>query len=358
MLGEVASCQGTVKPDWITDALDQMNLNYPKIDAFYWFNAIINDCDFRVNSSPESLMAFRTAVSSTVFVSHPISTANQQRLFATTSVNTQFVIAEIDPTTGTVINSFPAPVAQGVSDGLAFDGTNLYYLSGSVAPNTLYALDPDTGALRYTYTLPANSFRDGLAYLNGSIYISEWSSLDQDITIFNLATGTVIGTLDIDGANPGAPRIKGGLAGITHPDALLVTSEETDQLLVINPATGVISNTLSYGRDGTLGVAVANGLIYLGANTSNVLQIYTRGGALLGAVAIPGSIGVQSLGGDDADPGCLEDVDRNGRISVRDIQLVAAGLGGSNPVLDVDGSGVVDIYDIQQVATLWPSTCS
>jgi endoglucanase len=70
MIGEFAACEGPVKPSWITDAFDQMKNNYPRIAAFYWFN-INKECDWRVNSSPQSLAAFTTAISSAVFVSHP-----------------------------------------------------------------------------------------------------------------------------------------------------------------------------------------------------------------------------------------------------------------------------------------------
>jgi outer membrane protein assembly factor BamB len=96
--------------------------------------------------------------------------ASGQRLFAT---STSLGIAEINPIGGNVIRSFPAPLNQGVADGLAFDGTDLYYLSGSWDPNTLYVLNPTTGVVVRTYTLPSGSLRNGLAYMNGLIYIPE-----------------------------------------------------------------------------------------------------------------------------------------------------------------------------------------
>ena len=76
MIGEFAACEGPVKPAWITNAFDQMKSTYPRILAFYWFN-IKKECDWRVDSSPQSLAAFTTAISSTLFVSHPISTTNK-----------------------------------------------------------------------------------------------------------------------------------------------------------------------------------------------------------------------------------------------------------------------------------------
>ena len=226
--------------------------------------------------------------------------AQPHRLFATSAV---LGIVEIDPGTGAVLNTFAAPVNQGVSDGLAFDGTTLYYLSGSIDSNTLYALNPNTGAVKATYSLPDSAFRNGLATLNGLVYILDWSILTQDITIFDPGSGTVVGTLDIDGVNPGAPLISGGLAGITRPDALLVTTNTTNEVLEINPQTGAITRQWAHSQgNGTLGAAAVNGRVYLGSNTSATLSIYERDGTPAGTVTVDGPGGIQSLGGDDVFP--------------------------------------------------------
>ena len=222
------------------------------------------------------------------------------RLFATSA---NLGVVEIAPPNGSVLNAFDAPLKQGVADGLAFDGATLYYLSGSWDSNTLYALDPASGEVRSAYVLPPNAFRNGLACLNGLVYILEWSVLDQDILVFDPRAGTVVDTLDVGAANPGAPLISGGLAAITRPDALLVTTALTNELLELDPATGKIRGRFTHGRAGTLGVATAYDLIFLGANTSASLQVYSRDGELRGAVEIPDSIGVQSLGGDNISAG-------------------------------------------------------
>ena len=218
------------------------------------------------------------------------------RLFAT---SVGLGIIEINPDTGAVLNSFTAPANQGVSDGLAFDGTNLYFLNGISVSDTLYVLNPDTGSVVTTHSLSPSSFRNGLAYLNGLIYILEWSVLSQDIIVLDPSSGTVVKTLDIDGVNPEAPLISGGLASITNPDALLVTTSQTQEVLEIDPATGVITNRFTHNRSGTLGAATIDGQIYLGANTSATIDIFDRSGNTQGAITVPGSIGIQSLGGDE-----------------------------------------------------------
>lgn len=76
MLGEFASAQGSLKGEWIEDAFKKIKEKYPKIEAFYWFN-IDKERDWRVNSSPESLAAFRRAMSDYYFTSHPSQGENK-----------------------------------------------------------------------------------------------------------------------------------------------------------------------------------------------------------------------------------------------------------------------------------------
>ncbi len=251
---------------------------------------------FTRQSIPVILLAAALIVGGLSLPTFAARPAAGQRLFATSA---NLGIVEINPATGAILNHFAAPLNQGVSDGLAFDGAYLYYISGSWDPDTLYKLDPADGRVVKTYALPDSGFRNGLAYLNGLIYILDWSVLTQDITAFDPIAGKVVGKVDVDRANPGAPQIGGGLAGITNPDGLLVTTSDTKELLEVDPQSGKIVRQFSHGRGGTLGVAVVDGRIYLGANTSADLQIFRRDGTPQGTITIPKSIGVQSLGGDD-----------------------------------------------------------
>jgi beta-mannanase len=57
----IASAPGSDKPAWITDALSTQMARY-NVVAWIWFNAN-KEKDWRVNSSPESLEAFKSAVS-------------------------------------------------------------------------------------------------------------------------------------------------------------------------------------------------------------------------------------------------------------------------------------------------------
>jgi len=61
MIGEFASSEvGGNKAAWITDAASRMQAAYPQLRAFVWFN-YNKETDWRVESSPASVAAFKTA---------------------------------------------------------------------------------------------------------------------------------------------------------------------------------------------------------------------------------------------------------------------------------------------------------
>jgi hypothetical protein len=78
MIGETASCEAgphelswQTKSAWITNMFQRLKSpEYADIKAFTWFN-INKECDWRINSSPQSLSAFQTAISDRYFSSHP-----------------------------------------------------------------------------------------------------------------------------------------------------------------------------------------------------------------------------------------------------------------------------------------------
>jgi beta-mannanase len=68
MIGEFASAEnGGDKAAWIIDAFSKIKNNYPKFRIFVWFN-INKERDWRINSSTNSLSAFKTAVGDNYFI--------------------------------------------------------------------------------------------------------------------------------------------------------------------------------------------------------------------------------------------------------------------------------------------------
>ena len=70
MIGEFANAPDdglNAKSDWINQAFSQIKSTYPKIQIFCWFN-IDKERDWRINSSPATEAAFRTAISDDYFL--------------------------------------------------------------------------------------------------------------------------------------------------------------------------------------------------------------------------------------------------------------------------------------------------
>lgn len=67
MIGEFSSAeQGGDKAAWITEALASFQAKYPRIKLFCWFN-INKERDWRIDSSPSSVAAFREIISNSYF---------------------------------------------------------------------------------------------------------------------------------------------------------------------------------------------------------------------------------------------------------------------------------------------------
>lgn len=179
------------------------------------------------------------------------------RLFAV-PVDTTTDIVEIDVETGTELNRFPAPIAAPPNAAsLAFDGTSLWY-TNSQAGAELFELDPNTGAILDRDLITAGSGTlDGLAALNGLIYIADPPA--GDIHVFDPATDTRVNTLDVDFVNPGL-RIGGALGGIAETNRL--AARALNGLVELDPATGAFVAPLPFLGDG---LASLDGSFYLTA---------------------------------------------------------------------------------------------
>ena len=209
-------------------------------------------------------------------------------------------IAEIDPVTGAELNRFAAPSATAFNTGLAFDGTSLFYVEfvNGGTSNRLFELDPETGVQRDSDPIPSSGGAfESVAALNGLIYVLDRTN--NDIVVFDPSTDTVTQTLDIDGLNPSINLI-GGLAGIHNPDALIALDNFGENVLEIDPATGLVTNSFAVSRNGTAytGAAVVDGELYLGDFFGSPgIDVFSRDGFLLRSLTF--GFGVAGAGGDD-----------------------------------------------------------
>ncbi len=228
----------------------------------------------------------------------PNTNLPQSRLFALAiDGNNQFV--ELDPQSGAELFRFTAPEPfSGQQDGLAFDGTDLFYLNGS-GTDTLYQIDPATQTVRDADPITVGSGEyDGLAVVGGLVYIMDVNAID--IHVFDPVTDSIVNTLNIKTVNPTVSVLVGGLAGAANPDRLIATETGGNRIVEIDPLTGLITNSFTPGTMGAgqyFGAAVVNGEIYLGSGLQNSYDVFSRQGIFLRSVSLPYS--VSGLGGDD-----------------------------------------------------------
>lgn len=62
--------EGLTKADWVIEAFTKIKTEYPRIKLFTWFH-IKKELDWRVNSSPEALEAFKKAMEDPYFIANP-----------------------------------------------------------------------------------------------------------------------------------------------------------------------------------------------------------------------------------------------------------------------------------------------
>jgi Ca2+-binding RTX toxin-like protein len=228
----------------------------------------------------------------------PTNNVPQSRLFALAiDGNNQFV--ELDPMSGAELFRFNAPEPfSGQQDGLAFDGTSLFYLNGT-GTDTLYQINPATQTIIDADPITVGSGQyDGVAVVGGLVYIMDVNAID--IHVFDPATDSIVNTLDINGVNPTVSVLVGGLAGAANPDRIIATETGGSRVLEIDPLTGLITNSFTPGTAGAgqyFGAAVVNGEIYLGSGLQNSYDVFSRQGIFLRNVSLP--YNVSGLGGDD-----------------------------------------------------------
>jgi glutamine cyclotransferase len=116
-------------------------------------------------------------------------------------------IDKIDPKTGDVLKSIPAP-GQGRDSGLAWAEGSLWV--GQYRDRKIYEIDPDTGAI--LRTVESNRFVTGVSWADGELWHGTWEGDESELRRVDPQSGAVLerlamppGTnvsgLESDGAN-------------------------------------------------------------------------------------------------------------------------------------------------------------
>lgn len=272
------------------------------------------------------------------------------RLFTNTLFDSS--IYEISPVDGSIVKEIPLPAVgtgtQGGTAGMAFDGTNIWYMRSGTS--TLYKIDPDapspileTIALNTdpTYLLRSRSIQ-GLGWLNGQLYLADPTnsfSIDSEILVFDPTTAAITRTIQVGNRNGIwlGGTFDTGLTGNPSNNSLFVTGQDVNtfnyEIFEITATTGQIINRFP-GNVWDSGLAVIDDELFVGSRTNNDILVYNLSGALQRNFTLSSSVfffDTYSLGADGV-PGLVPTT-----FEYRDTTI---GLDGMLYALDVNGSDV------------------
>jgi len=101
-------------------------------------------------------------------------------------------IDKIDPATGQVLASIPAP-GQGSDSGLTWAEGSLWV--GQYRDRKIHEIDPATGALRRT--IECNRFVTGVTWVDGELWHGTWEAEESDIRRIDPRSGEVLERLEM-----------------------------------------------------------------------------------------------------------------------------------------------------------------
>ena len=99
-------------------------------------------------------------------------------------------IDKIDPATGSVVASIPAP-GKGNDSGLAWAEGSLWV--GQYRDRKIHQIDPETGAIRRT--IESNRFVTGVTWVDGELWHGTWEGDESELRRVDPATGEVLDAL-------------------------------------------------------------------------------------------------------------------------------------------------------------------
>ena len=102
------------------------------------------------------------------------------------------LIQKIDPTTGRVLATIPAP-AGGGNSGLAWAEGSLWV--GQHEERKIHQVDPQTGAV--LRTIQTSRFVTGVTWIDGDLWHGTWEGDESDLRRIDPRTGEVLESLEM-----------------------------------------------------------------------------------------------------------------------------------------------------------------
>ncbi|MBU7574356.1 MAG: hypothetical protein KAF64_13450 [Hydrogenophaga sp.] len=119
-------------------------------------------------------------------------------------------IDKIDPATGAVLASIPAP-GGGADSGLTWAEGSLWV--GQYRDRKIHQIDPATGAIRRT--IESNRFVTGVTWVDGELWHGTWEGDESDIRRIDPQSGKVLERLDMP-AGIGVSGLESDGAGLFY----------------------------------------------------------------------------------------------------------------------------------------------
>ncbi|WP_076999737.1 hypothetical protein [Variovorax sp. KK3] len=119
-------------------------------------------------------------------------------------------IDKIDPSTGRVLASIPAP-GQGSDSGLAWAEGSLWV--GQYRERKIYQVDPDTG--KVIRTIESNRFVTGVTWVDGELWHGTWEGDQSEIRRIDPQSGAVLDRLEMP-AGTGVSGLESDGAGLFY----------------------------------------------------------------------------------------------------------------------------------------------
>lgn len=220
-------------------------------------------------------------------------------------------IYELDPATGAVIRTYNTPGSGATQAGLAFDGKYIWYIENG--SDSLYKIDADTGLVADTFFVATtqNSGFEGLAWMNGLLYMLD-PFITDEIVVFDPVLRQTINRLQVGKVNSGFNGgfdldLSGGLAPNPSRNSLFVSATFSDEVYEVSASTGLILNrpdgsprVFGSGEYWEAGLATVGNKLYISPSTGGNadIRIHDFDGALLGSFPGPFFFGLFGLGGD------------------------------------------------------------
>jgi len=192
------------------------------------------------------------------------------------------VILEIEPIVGTVLRTIPTPEPTSAGpDGLAFDGNSLFFVNG-FGSNTIFELDPATGDVRNSFPAPNGGGLDALAHSGFSLFGVSFN----ENTIFEMdpTTGSVINTL-----TPSVPVV-GGISFGGLRGTLFVT-ENFQTIHELDPFSGAIINSFFGPGPNIFGLGYSENfhVLFAGGDDGKVFLLDPDSGGIIDFISVPGT---------------------------------------------------------------------